>query len=46
MDDMDAMEEEMHRMIDELNLSSALAEAMRQLWLQQLEDERRKRQMH
>lgn len=46
MDEPDEMEKEMNRVLDELNLEPALVEEMRQVWLEQLAYERRKREIH
>ena len=45
-EELDECELEMHRVLDELPLDPAVVEAMRALWLQQLDMQRRARELH
>jgi hypothetical protein len=45
-DEIDEIEEEVHHTLDGLNLAPELIEVMRALWLQLLDTERQKQQLH
>lgn len=46
MDDLDDLEEQMHEILDALELEPELVEMMRALWLCQINMERQARRMH
>lgn len=46
MDEFDKMEEEMHQILDQMCLEPSLIETMRLLWLQQLEADRQRQDLH